>query len=196
MNDDNNKVLQRKREGMKKLKDAYTTALDNGNISILTRTHDNVVTGYTFFYSLHSPFSNFHPAKFVFDGLTFFSSEHYMMYSKAKLFNDQQVLAKLKLKLKEPLVVKFLNGELTNLDIVNSKELADEWKKLQQSVKSLGRQVKNYNEQIWDEKRFELVKRGVKQKFKQNKHLFDKLMNTQNTLITECSPFDLLLTIH
>ncbi len=190
MSEQNKSVLERKKENMKQLADAYTTALENGNISQVTVLNGKVVKGYTFFYTLHSPFSNFHPAKFVFDGLTFFSSEHYMMYSKAKLFNDQQVLVKLKLKLKEPIAVKFLNGELNSRDIINTKELYDEWKSLQMSVKGLGREVKDYNEQVWSERRFEIVKRGVKQKFKQNKHLFDELMKTQNTLLVEAARED------
>ena len=42
------------------------------------------------FHGSHSPYSNFHKAPFVLDGLKFDMSEHYIQYQKATMFKDNQ----------------------------------------------------------------------------------------------------------
>ncbi len=57
-------------------------------------------------------------------------------------------------------------------------------------AKSLGRKVQNYNEDIWNSKKEEIVIQGNLLKFSQNVHLKDYLLGTEDKIIVEASPFD------
>ena len=57
-------------------------------------------------------------------------------------------------------------------------------------AKKLGREVKNYNDSIWLENRFEIVKNGNIHKFSQNKDLLQFLLNSDEQIIVEASPVD------
>ena len=47
---------------------------------------------YTFFYRTRSPFSNWHPAKFLGEnGVEYNCSEQYMMAEKARVFGDETI---------------------------------------------------------------------------------------------------------
>jgi len=146
---------------------------------------------YTFFFSLHSPFSNFHPAKFTYKEIDFCSSEQFMMFSKAKLFGSDDIAQEiLNVNKENPLVKKFLNNEITRKDIVNNNELAKEWNEIQKGIKALGRKIKNYNDDIWSAKRFNIVGVGVREKFSQNQDLKEIILNTANTKFVEASKYD------
>lgn len=45
---------------------------------------------YTFFFGINSPYSQWHPASFTIEDITFNCAEQYMMYKKAELFGDVQ----------------------------------------------------------------------------------------------------------
>lgn len=107
-----------------------------------------------------SCFSQWWPCEFTIDGQTYNSAEQYMMAEKAKLFGDLQIFEKI-LKSTEP-----------------------------KEVKALGRQVANFDEAVWKANRYEIVKRGNFAKFSQNKELGDFLINTDNCVIVEASPYD------
>ena len=145
---------------------------------------------YTFFFHLTSPFSNFHPAKFEYQDLTFISNEQFMMYSKARNFKDEDTATKIIELNNTPLAQKFINGQISRLDIVNNKELADQWNQLMMSAKKLGRGVKNYNEKFWDFKRGKIVLFGARLKFTQNEDLKQILLNTNDTYMVEASKYD------
>lgn len=146
---------------------------------------------YTFFFSLHSPFSNFHPAKFTYKEIDFCSSEQFMMFSKAKLFGSDDIAQEiLNVNKENPLVKKFMNNEITRQEIVNNNELAKEWNEIQKGIKALGRKVKNYNDAIWNSKRFNIVGVGVREKFSQNQDLKEIILNTGNTKFVEASKYD------
>jgi len=146
---------------------------------------------YTFFFSLHSPFSNFHPAKFTYKEIDFCSSEQFMMFSKAKLFGSEDIAQEiLNVNKNNPLVKRFMNNEITRQDIVNNNELAKEWNEIQKGIKALGRKVKNYNDDIWNAKRFNIVGVGVREKFSQNQDLKEIIINTGNTRFVEASKYD------
>jgi len=108
----------------------------------------------------NGPFSQWHRAYFTVDGVQFNCAEQYTMYSKAKLFanNDiaNQILA-------------------TN----NPKE-----------HKKLGRAVKGFDMVYWNENCIQIVFRGNHAKFSQNKRLYDMLMNTNPSQLVEASPYD------
>lgn len=113
---------------------------------------------YTFFWS--GPFSQWHPSKFVIDGIQFTHAEQYMMYKKAMLFSDTETADKI-LKAKHP-----------------------------KEQKALGRQVKNFSSQEWEKNCKKFVYDGNYAKFTQNSDLMKKLMDTGDSLLVEASPYD------
>ena len=145
---------------------------------------------YTYFFHLTSPFSNFHPAKFEYKGITFISNEQFMMYSKAKTFNDEDSSEKILELNQDSLAQKFLHGELSRVDIVKDKLLSDQWNKLMMKVKKLGRGVQNYNEEIWKKRREKIVLFGARLKFTQNYDLKDILIATGYSKMVESSQYD------
>jgi len=104
--------------------------------------------------------SNWFPAPFTIEGVTYPTSEHHMMAQKAILFGDQ--------------------------DIFTQIVAADSPGK----VKSLGRKVKNFSEDLWVSKRFEIVLEGNLAKFSQNPTLQTFLLSTKKRVIIEASPVD------
>jgi ribA/ribD-fused uncharacterized protein len=55
--------------------------------------------------------------------------------------------------------------------------------------KMLGKQVKNFNQEIWDENKFNIVVQGNLLKFTQNLKLQQELLRT-NKILVEGSPYD------
>ena len=104
--------------------------------------------------------SQWFPSTFTINDLTFNCCEQWMMYNKAKLFGDIE----------------------TATLILNETD--------PKSHKKLGRLVKNFNAEKWDEVADDIVFRGNFEKFKQNPILKDKLIATGNKIIVECSPYD------
>lgn len=104
-----------------------------------------------FFYSYKDPYKGFlsqwYPSLFTEDGLTFSCAEQYMMYHKAKLFGDVKTAARILLE-KKPFMQK-----------------------------RLGRQVKGFEESVWQKHRREIVKQGNWLKFNQNPELLEMLIN-------------------
>ncbi len=107
-----------------------------------------------------SCFSQWFGAKFEIDGIKYPTAEHYMMASKARLFND-------------------LDAEQS---ILKSKQPKD--------AQRLGRGVRGFDEKVWKEHRFELVVSGNLAKFSQNEPFQDFLLNTKTRVIVEASPDD------
>ena len=105
-------------------------------------------------------FSQWWLSAFIVDKVTYKTAEHWMMAKKAELFNDNEVLDK----------------------IIKANSPAE--------AKKLGRQVKNYDDAIWLENRFEIVKEGNYHKFSQNPDLKAFLLNTDERVIVEASPVD------
>jgi ribA/ribD-fused uncharacterized protein len=118
-------------------------------------------TKYTFFYKTRSPFSNWHPSIFEDEtGIEYNCSEQYMMYQKALLFGDKEILAEI-------------------LDTPDPRE-----------QKALGRKIKGFDSKIWEANAKRIVYEGCKLKFEQNPHLLNKLLETEGTLLVEASPYD------
>ena len=57
-------------------------------------------------------------------------------------------------------------------------------------VKALGRQVKNFDDEIWKENRYRIVKEGNILKFTQHSDLKEKLLATKGKMLVEASPRD------
>jgi ribA/ribD-fused uncharacterized protein len=107
-----------------------------------------------------SCFSQWWICSFEVDGENYNSAEQYMMAEKAKLFSDDEIRKQI-LESKHP-----------------------------KQVKSLGRMVRGFKEEIWTENCFDIVKRGNMAKFSQNKELFEFLANTKQRILVEASPVD------
>lgn len=115
---------------------------------------------FVFFWGATSPFSNWHPSTFTANEIIFNDSEQYMMYQKAILFGDFDVAEKILLA-KSP-----------------------------RESKSLGRLVKNFDEDVWVKHRVEIMISGCRCKFSQNPALKDALLSTGDGIMVEASPFD------
>jgi ribA/ribD-fused uncharacterized protein len=105
-------------------------------------------------------FSNWYQSPFKVDDITFNCGEQYMMYAKAMFFNDVD----------------------TAKEILETNVPAEQ--------KGLGSKVKNYDDAAWNKVRFELVKKGLVEKFKQNEDLKKYLLSYKNYEIVEVSPYD------
>ena len=88
------------------------------------------------------------------------NAEQFMMAQKAKLFADDEIFQKI-------------------LQASHPKE-----------VKALGRLVKNYQEDLWQQHRFEIVVQGNLAKFSQNAELKQFLLGTGKRVLVEASPVD------
>lgn len=105
-------------------------------------------------------FSQWWLSSFEVDNVTYKTAEHWMMAKKAELFNDKVIFEK--------------------IILANSPAEA----------KKLGREVKNYDDAVWLEKRYEIVRQGNFYKFTQNKDLKEFLFNTKERILVEASPVD------
>lgn len=136
---------------------------------------------FTFFWETRSPFSQWHKSIFtssVFfhNGVTemqkeylkkslpkelsFSSAEQFMMYHKAILFLDR---------------------EIAN-SIMNTEN--------PRKIKELGRQIKNYDDDVWRYHRSNVVYTGNYLKFSQNPELMNALADTMGTTLVEAAPND------
>ena len=97
---------------------------------------------------------------FEIDGVTYPSSEHYMMASKARLFKDEESLNK----------------------ILQASSPA--------AAKKLGRLVKDFDDQLWNTHRFQIVVDASIAKFSQNDQLREFLLSTGRRVLVEASPLD------
>lgn len=118
---------------------------------------------YVFFWS--GPFSNWHPSKFSMENsklqvIKFNRAEQAMMYFKAELFGDEDSMGKI-MRTNDPSLQK-----------------------------KIGRAIANYDEEVWKEKRYNIVFQLLVEKFKQNSDLKSILLNTGDKCIVECSPYD------
>lgn len=105
-------------------------------------------------------FSNWYQSKFRVDGIEYNCGEQYMMHMKAKVFDDEES-ARLIIMAHSPRVQK-----------------------------ALGRKVKNFDPKKWDEVKYELVKKGLREKFNQNSEMKKYLLERKDCIIVEASPED------
>lgn len=104
--------------------------------------------------------SQWYPSIFDDDGVMFNTAEHFMMAEKANLFGDLE----------------------TWEVIVESKDPKD--------AKGLGRKIKNFDSVLWDNEKYEIVKKGNLLKFGQHKKLKEFLLSTGDQILVEASPYD------
>lgn len=104
--------------------------------------------------------SNWYLSDFQLEGRTFSSMEQYMMYSKARVFGDEVIMKK----------------------ILNTSDVA--------KIKALGREVKHYEETVWNGLRQIIIYEGLLAKFEQNEALKEKLLATGDSVLAECAVQD------
>jgi ribA/ribD-fused uncharacterized protein len=94
------------------------------------------------------------------NGVTYATAEHFMMAEKARLFSDDEALAKI-LAAKSPALAK-----------------------------KLGRTVQGFTESTWLAARWDIVVKGNWLKFSQHPALKSYLLQTGDRIIVEASPYD------
>ncbi len=104
--------------------------------------------------------SQWYDCHFEVDGVQYHTTEQYMMASKARLFNDEEVCR----------------------EIMNANHPHD--------YKKLGRMVHGFESEPWDSRKSEIVVEGNKAKFSQNPDLKDFLLSTGDAILVEASPYD------
>jgi len=114
----------------------------------------------TFFFSEKDPFSNWFLSDFEVKGVRFNCVEQFMMYCKAKVFEDE-------------------NSALKILGALHPRD-----------QKQHGRQVSGFVEAEWALRRERIVAAGCYAKFSQNPELRDALLATGSTRLVEASPYD------
>jgi ribA/ribD-fused uncharacterized protein len=115
---------------------------------------------YEFFWKSPSVFSQWTTSYFVIDDIKYNCAEQYMMAEKARLFNDNQTL----------------------------QQILNETNPSRQ--KNLGRKVKNFDPKIWNQNSMDIVIKGNLNKFKQNPEMLKKLLETDDKILAEASPYD------
>ncbi|MGN0114577.1 MAG: NADAR family protein [Acutalibacteraceae bacterium] len=105
-------------------------------------------------------FSQWYPCCFIKDGVEYTSAEQYMMAQKAMLFGDEEIFA----------------------EILNTSD--------PKKCKALGRKVKNFDKDIWNENKRTIVYNGNYEKFSQNEDFAAYLLATGDKVLAEASPFD------
>lgn len=141
---------------------------------------------FTFFWETKSPFSQWHKSFFTattllvegigdayetkrkdilnnlfpYDVQSYSSSEQFMMYHKAMIFFDRDIAT----------------------EIMSTHNV--------RKIKELGRKVKNFDKEIWQYYRSNIVFEGNKAKFEQNEDLKQALLATKGTTLVEAAPND------
>lgn len=139
------------------------------NKKIIERYNNNETLKFLCFWG-HQPnkngsigkscFSQWWEAPFEIEEISYPTAEHYMMAGKARLFKDDEILQEI-------------------LSVIHPHD-----------VKKLGRKVKNFSPEQWNEHKFDIVLKANHAKFSQNESLKKYLLNTKDRIIVEASPVD------
>lgn len=127
----------------------------------MVTNHNPFFVGFYHEYEENGCYSNWYPTEFDLGGIHFSNTEQYMMYQKAMLFGAEELANRI-LEAKTPAECKTLGKEY----------------------------IAGFDGKVWDEKSIELVKPGIKEKFRQNPDLLKELLSTGNALLAECAPYD------
>jgi ribA/ribD-fused uncharacterized protein len=105
-------------------------------------------------------FSQWHPTSFTLDGLQFATAEQWMMVEKARLFGDEEAMDA----------------------ILMTPDPAEQ--------KRLGQTVRNFDTTAWNLWKIDIVYRGNRAKFTQNKGAARQLKATGESMLVEANPRD------
>lgn len=104
--------------------------------------------------------SQWYPCNFTVYGINYNCAEQYMMAEKARIMGDEEIRNKI-LESSDP-----------------------------QEIKSLGREVRNYDEEKWNTHKVSVVIKGNFHKFMHNAELKKFLLDTGDKILVEASPYD------
>jgi predicted NAD-dependent protein-ADP-ribosyltransferase YbiA (DUF1768 family) len=152
--------------------------------------------------NLASPFSNFYPAKFEYNEYIFISNEQFIAFSKAKTFGDEvtanriiniynefqkepSIFKSIQDKLCFQLASEFKNGNIIAKQILLDKEGSETWNFIHKKIKTLSKDVKNYDDKSWKNKKNKVIFFGAKLKFTQNLDLKQIILNIDNCTTQE-----------
>lgn len=138
--------------------------------SLIERVRRGPRVKYVFFWGHREPrsgvdsacLSQWYPSPFSVDGVTYATAEHWMMAGKARLFGD-------------------VEAERRAVAAPHPK-----------AAKTIGRQVRGFDEQRWVDARFELIVRGNVAKFGAHDDMRAFLLGTGDRVLVEASPLDRL----
>jgi len=114
---------------------------------------------YVFFWG-KCVFSNWHPSKFMVNGVVYNCSEQYFMAGKARLFGDTVALE----------------------EILKSDDPAYQ--------KSVGKQIRGFDQHVWDANAKGIMYDACRHKFEQNLDMLKELTDTGTRILVEASPKD------
>lgn len=125
----------------------------------------------THVYFLNGPFSQWYPSDFMGNigdtSYKFNCAEQYMMAGKAHLFGDETAF----------------------LDIMEVEQTKD-WHDAPNACKTIGRRVKNFDVDIWNQHALQIVFQGNLYKFLQNEPLANRLRETKDKILVEGARYD------
>ncbi len=116
----------------------------------------------TLFWRTAEVFSNWNLGAFTVEGRTFNCAEQFMMFTKATLFGDSQTAERI---------------------MVESNP---------RKQKALGRQIQGYVDTVWQSQAEDLMFPGLFAKFTQDPDRKAAILATDNTLLVEASPDDVV----
>ena len=119
-----------------------------------------VTPSFVFFWKPPAIYGQWTTSYFTVDGIQYTCAEQFMMAEKARLFGDVAV---------EKQILS-----------TNSPK----------AHKSLGRKVKGFQQEVWEEHRLDIVTRGNIAKFSQNSEMAEALLATGSRELVEASPYD------
>lgn len=123
-----------------------------------------VTDKFVFFFTHRDMFSNHfkHKNPILMDGFKFYTVEHAMMYEKALLFNDA--------------------GSAQRIATAQSPV----------DAKAIGRQVKGFDNDVWDKHKMQLVSALLFRKMKANPDIMEKALEHRSVgrIFVEASPYD------
>lgn len=109
---------------------------------------------------LNGYLSQWYNSEMVVDGILYLNTEQYMMAQKAKLFGDEKIFNE-----------------------IMRKDTPSEFKRL-------GRLIENFDDDIWNREKRNIVLKANIHKFSQNEKLKKLLLDTGDKILIEASPYD------
>ena len=106
--------------------------------------------------------SNWYPATFTIDGITFSSTEQYIMYRKCKIFGDEESASA----------------------ILETNDPARQ--------QAIGQGASGFDGTVWNGMKQVVAYRGLLAKFSQNENLKQQLLDTGDAYLVECAHKDII----